>query len=102
MIRAVPTATVSSPPPTAANRMATPSGRLQCKPKNVNGVSAVFWEMKTSKKIRIRKPAIKAVHSAPARVKPMAGSFDLAPGMKQNHAGSLCGAFATLPIVSAV
>src|SRR6516162_1098195 len=92
MIRAVPTATVSSPPPTAANRMATPSGRLQCKPKNVNGVSAVFWEMKTSKKIRIRKPAIKAVHSAPARVKPMAGSFDLAPfvdGWSSSEVGSL-------------
>lgn len=79
MIRAEPTATVSSPPPTAASRNATPSGRLQCQPKNWNGVEAVFWAMKTSSKIKIRKPPISADHKAAARVNLTACSPDAGP-----------------------
>jgi osmoprotectant transport system substrate-binding protein len=70
----VPTATVSSPPPTAASRIATPNGRLQCQPKKAKGVDSVFWAMKISSKIRVRKPAINADHRAPARVNLTAGS----------------------------
>ena len=75
----MPTATVIRPPTTAASKMATPSGRLQCQPKNVKGVGAVFWVMNISNKIRIRKPAISDDHSAPARVNPIAGSLGVAP-----------------------
>lgn len=77
----MPTATVISPPTTAASKMATPSGKVQCQPKNWNGVDVVFWVMKISNKIRIRNPAIRDDHSAPARVNPMAGSLGAAPGL---------------------
>ena len=67
-IRAVPASTVSSPPHTAASRIATPNGRLQCQPKKWNVIESVFWVMKINNTIRIRKPAINADHSAAARV----------------------------------
>src|ERR1700753_3288126 len=79
MMRAEPTATVSNPPPTAASRKATPSGRLQCHPRNWNGVEAVFWAMKTSSRIRVRKPPISADHKAAARVNLTACSPDAGP-----------------------
>ncbi|GAB7147751.1 hypothetical protein LRC537489_09860 [Mycobacterium riyadhense] len=55
--------------------MATPSGRLQRQPKKANGVDAVFCAIKISSRMRIRKPAIKADHKAPARVNLDAGSL---------------------------
>ena len=68
-MRAAPTATVSSPPATAANRMATPSGRLHCQPRNWNSVDSVFCAMKISRTISTRKPSVSADHSAAARVR---------------------------------
>jgi hypothetical protein len=46
----------------------------------VNGVDVVFCAIKISNRIRIRKPAINADHSAPARVNLAVGSFGLALG----------------------
>jgi osmoprotectant transport system substrate-binding protein len=59
---------VISPPPTAANRIATPSGRVQCQPKKASAADPVFWVMKISSTIRIRKPAVNDVHKLAARV----------------------------------
>lgn len=91
-IRAVPTATVISPPTTAASKIATPRGRLQCQPKNRKSVGTVFWVMKISNRIRITKPAISDDHSAPARVNPIAGSLVDAPVLPRGRAwGRLSG-----------
>ena len=70
----MPTATVSSPPHTAANRIATPSGKFQCQPKKSNFVESVFCMMKINSTIRIRNPMISADHNAAARVKLTADS----------------------------
>lgn len=67
------------PPTTAASKIATPRGRVQCQPKNRKSVGAVFWVMKISNRIRITKPANSDDHSAPARVNPIAGSLVDAP-----------------------
>ena len=67
-IRAALTSAVIRPPHTAASRIATPNGRLQCQLRKVNGVAAVFWAMKISNTIRIRNPEMSEDHSAAARV----------------------------------
>jgi hypothetical protein len=67
-IRAVPVATVISPPPTAASRIATPSGRVQRQLKNASCAVLVFWVMKISSTMRIRKPAVRDVHMLAVRV----------------------------------
>ena len=67
-IRAVPASTVISPPHTAASRMATPSGRVQRKLRKANCADAVFWVMKTSNTMRIKKPAVSDDHKLAARV----------------------------------
>src|SRR4051812_6085360 len=54
--------------------MATPSGKVQCQPRKENGAESGFWVMKTSNRIRMRKPRISDVHRAPARVNCAAGS----------------------------
>jgi hypothetical protein len=88
--------------------------------------------MKINNTIRIKKPAINAVHRAPARVNPTAGGVDFAPVLgawvgsgdgwsgeagvlllivtslsylaqnETNHAGSLCSAASFLTLMSAV
>src|ERR1700738_4244762 len=68
MMREVPAATVSSPPHTAASRIATPTGRFHAQPKRWMVVDSVFCMMNTSSRIRITNPAIIADHSAAARV----------------------------------
>src|ERR1700743_219967 len=102
MMRALPTATVSSPPPTAASRNATPSGRLQCQPRNWNGVEAVFWAMKTSSRIKVRKPPISADHNAAARVNltacsPDAGTTGGAGGGGVGESGGFLLMYSSLP-----
>src|SRR5258708_7469580 len=67
-MREVPAATVSSPPHTAASRIATPTGRFHAQPKRWMVVDSVFCRMNTSSRIRITNPAIIADHSAAARV----------------------------------
>ncbi|MDT5045015.1 MAG: hypothetical protein QOG75_868, partial [Mycobacterium sp.] len=66
--RAVPAATVIRPPPTAANKIDTPSGRLQRQPKKASCTDAVFCVMKISSTMRIRKPAVSDVHTLAVRV----------------------------------
>ena len=48
--------------------MAPPSGRVQRKFKNANCADAVFWVMKISSTMRIRKPAVRNVHMLAVRV----------------------------------
>lgn len=67
-MRTAPTATVSSPPATAANMMATPSGWLQVQPRKANFVDSVFCAMKISSTIRTRKPSTSDPHRAAALV----------------------------------
>ena len=67
-MRAVPTATVSRPPHTAANRIPTPTGRFHSQPKKLMVVESVFCMMNTNSTIRITNPVISADHSAAARV----------------------------------
>src|SRR5947209_8759392 len=86
-MRAVPTATVIRPPPIAAISIATPSGRLQCQPKKANDEPSMFWVMKTSSRIRIRKPATNDVHRAPARVNLAAGSLVGGPAVGMGTVG---------------
>ena len=73
-MRTAPTATVNNPPATAANMMATPSGRLQCQPRNANSADSVFWAMKISRTISTRNPKISAPHMAAAFVNLTASS----------------------------
>src|SRR6478672_2060785 len=44
--------------------MATPSGRLQCQPRNANSVDSVFCAMKISRTSRITKPGTSADQTA--------------------------------------
>src|SRR6478752_2578900 len=67
-MRAVPAATVSRPPHTAASRTPTPMGRFHSHANKWTVAEAVFCRMNTSSRIRITNPAINADHSAAARV----------------------------------
>src|SRR3954452_20372890 len=68
MIRAVPTATVSKPPHTAASRIATPTGKFHSQAKKWMVAESVFCRMKTNSRIRMTNPVINADHNAAARV----------------------------------
>src|ERR1700712_4480380 len=89
-MRAAPARTAISPPHTAASRMATPSGRLQFQPKKANSADSVFWAMKISRTMRMRKPPMTADHNADARVKCTA-DFGLAGGRTGTSAGTTGG-----------
>src|SRR6476619_5545684 len=67
-MRALPAATVSRPPHTAANRTPTPMGRFHSHAKKWTVAESVFCVMNTSSRIRSTKPTISADHSAAARV----------------------------------
>src|SRR5215218_2469790 len=90
MILAVPTATVSRPPQTAANRIATPTGRFHSQPKKLMDVDSVFCMMNTRSTIRITKPVINADHRAAARVNFTAdsGLTRYSPGVATGSGGS--------------
>src|SRR6478735_5438675 len=88
-MRTAPTATVINPPATAANRMATPKGRLQCQPRNWNGVVVVFCAMKISNTIRMKNPRMSAVHIAAALVYPVLESGSSATGGTSGGGGTV-------------
>src|SRR5690349_6178371 len=89
-MRAVPTATVSSPPHTAANRIATPTGRFHSQPKKWMVVDSVFCMMNTSNTIKITNPVISADHNAAARVNFTAdsGLTRYSPGVATGSGGN--------------
>lgn len=87
----MPAKTVISPPPTAASKIATPSGRLQRQPKNANWAEAVFWAMNISNRMRIRKPTISADYTAAARVNLTGGSSGALPGTEPGTVVPLSG-----------
>jgi hypothetical protein len=89
-IRAAPPSTATSPPHTAASKIATPNGSVHRKPRKANDVDSVFWAMKTNRTVRIKKPKKSETHRAAARVKPTSVT-DL-PDVPDSVAGSGGGA----------
>ena len=64
----------------AANKIRTPSGRANSRPRNCTSVDTVFCAMKMSSRIVTSEPSTRPIHAEPSRPAELSGTEPLLPG----------------------